>query len=165
MVLFKTEVLSQSIKLGKSMNNIKHALYISLLFVGYGIQAMDTPYAKKSAEKTAIQREIHNRYVELVNDFNNEVSTAALGINDPEELQAFLARAYSPATQEILKQQAEADVAGLRLAERSTFGKSGMHHTSPEKPKYKKTLPSSRTTQRKKSTQNTPTAKRQLDFD
>lgn len=148
------------------MKNIKYGLYISLLCVGYSIQAMDTPPVKISrSEKAAIQREIHNRYMELVSDFNNEVSTAALSIEDPEQLEAFLARAYSPETQEILRKQAEADIAGTRLAERSTFGKSGMHHTSPEKPKPSKTLPSSRTTQRKKSPTNTPPAKRQLDFD
>ena len=111
------------------MNNMKLIVYISLLFVGYNIHAMDT---SKSSEKAMIKKEIQARYNELLSNFNNEVNEAALSI-DPEQLQTFLDLAYSPATEKKLMEQAEADVAASRLARRNQSDKSGMHHTSPQK--------------------------------
>jgi len=116
---------------------MKHILYISLLFVGYNIHGMDTP----SSEKKVIKKEIQARYNQLLSDFNNEVNEAALSI-DPEQLQTFLDLAYSPATEQKLMEQAEADVAASRLARRNPSNKSGMHHTSPQKKSQpSKTLP------------------------
>lgn len=143
------------------MNNIKHILCISLLFVGYSIHGMDT----SSSAKATIKKEIENRYNELLIDFNNEVNEASLGIEDPEQLRAFLDLAYSPETQQKLRRQAEADVAASRLV-KDSLERSKKQHTSPEKPKFKKTLPSSRTsTRRKGQAENTPTINRPLNFD
>ena len=113
-----------------------------------------------------LQVDIIDRYSQLRGYLKFTANEEAAKLSDEEHQIEFLAAVNSEETREELLMQATYDVAAFRLIPSNQLKNTGIQHTSPQKPKPNKTLPSSRaSTRRKKPSTNTPTAKRQLDFD
>jgi hypothetical protein len=123
------------------MNIGKYALCISLFLFGHNLTGMDKP-SKRMKLDAAQQQQLNNAIQQALVNHNMEVTEAAAQIEDNAQREAFLNLAYSEETYQKVIAQAKTEFAASQLMPSTMHNTNGIQHTSPQKPKPSKTLPS-----------------------